>query len=174
MNIQQVNQEIAALSITISNASNHRRCDAELQRHPGISSPVGSLQIPNGLFILWTRKLALGYQQYNKHSTLVNESILEGCIKITEAKSVEVRLQKVRSRVMNRYKALRKGSRTKFKDATTHVLLFENETYEATPSSTMLHSSAAAICQNSLSTGLQFHGKTSLTDLSAAINKLYM
>ena len=168
MNIQQVNQEIAALLITVSNASNHRRCDAQLQRHPGLSSPVGAL------LVLWTRKLALGYQQCNKHSTLVNESIREGCIKITEAKSVEVRLQKVRSRVMNQYKALRNGSCTKFKDATTDVLLFENETYEATPSSTMLHSSAAAICQNSLSTGLQFHGKTSLTDLSAPINKLYI
>ena len=107
MNSQQVNQEIAALSITVSNASNHRRCGAQLQRHPGLSSPVAALQIPNSLFILWTRKLALGCQQCTrvfKHSTLVNESIQEGCIKITEATSVEVRLQKVRSRVMNRYK----------------------------------------------------------------------
>ena len=160
--LQQVNQEIL---ITISNASNHRRCGAQLQRHPGLltRSPVAALQIPNNLFILWTRKLALGCQQcthHFKHSTLVNESIQEGCIRITKATSVEVRLQKVRSRVMNRYKRLRKGSCIKFNDAKTHVILFENGSYETTPSSTVLHSSAAAVCQNNLSTGLQFHGKT--------------
>ena len=81
--LQQVNQEIAALSITVSNASDHRRCAAQLQRHPGLltRSPVAALQIPNSLFILWTRKLALGCQQcirLFKHSTLVNERIQEG------------------------------------------------------------------------------------------------
>ena len=152
MDLQQVNQEIAALSITVSSASCHRRCESELQRHPGLANPVATLEIPNNLLILWTRKLALGYGQQNsvfKHLALANSSIKEDSIKISEVRSIEKRLQRERSRIMNRYKRLRKGSRLKFVNAATHVFLFQHET-----TSTVVVASQGNNCNN----GLQLHG----------------
>lgn len=161
MDLQDINEEIASISITIGDISSHRRHSALLKRHPTLPQPIACLQIPNDLFILWTRKLAFQSEQHNsvfKHSALVNQSILVGDIKISETLTLEKRLQKERSRIMSLYKQRRKGSRAKLQNATTHVLLFENE---VTRFSSMATRATVGSC--SLSATGQRHPETATT-----------
>ena len=136
MDLKQVNEEpIASLSIVISASSTDRRFNAVLKRHSRLTQPIASMEIPNSLLILWTEKLAMQCQQCNgvlsevlRHSALANHSIQKDSgVRLSEAVSVESRLHKERLRIMKRYKKLRYGSRTKFYNATTHVMLFQNE-----------------------------------------------
>jgi len=64
-------------------------------------------------------------------------------------------MQKERSRIMNLYKRVKMGSCIKLVNATTHVLLFENEIvhYSSVPHTT------AVIGQNDPNSALQLYGK---------------
>lgn len=161
MDLKHVNEEIASLSIVISDACTNRRYSALLKRRSWLTQPVASMEIPNSLFILWTEKLAMQCQQCNsvfKHSALANLSIQEGCgIRLSEAVTVETRLCKERSRITKRYSKLRKGSRIKLYNATTHVILFQNEIIEMGS----IPTDAAAIQSDPVTT-IQFHGKETM------------
>ena len=161
MDLKQVNEEIALLSIIISDGSTNHRYSAVLKRHSRLTQPVASMEIPNSLLILWTEKLAMQCQQCNsvfKHSALANHSIQEGSgIRLSEAVSVETRLHKERLRITKRYKELRKGSRMKFYNATTHVILFQNEITGLASMPT----AAAATLSNPI-VAIQLHGKETI------------
>ena len=78
MDLKQVNEEIASLSIVISDSSTNCRFNAVLKRHSRLMQPIASMEIPNRLLILWTEKLAMQCQQcngaYNRIGTLPNVS----------------------------------------------------------------------------------------------------
>lgn len=167
MDLRDIDEEIAMLSITVGNGCSHGRYGALLKRHPTLGSlqPSASLQIPNALLILWTRKLALQCEQYNsvfKHSSLTelaNQSIQGGDITISNTNTLELRLKKERSRIMNLHKRLKGGSRTKLENATTHVLLFENEItrYSSKVTTRVTVVNATATSSNSME--LKINGK---------------
>ena len=156
MDLKLVNEEIATLSIVLSDGRTNRRYNALVKRHSRLTQPVASMEIPNSLLILWTEKLAMQCQQCNsvfKHSALANHSIQEGCrTRLSEAASVETRLHKERLRITKRYKGLRNGSRIKLYNATTHVILFQNEITHLAPT-------AAAAIQSDQVAAIQLHGK---------------
>jgi len=130
MDLKQINDEIRSLPIAVCDAASHRRLSSLQKRHRKLAQPVASLQIPNRLFVLWSKKLSLprclGCNSIFKRSALVNSSLQEGTVLASTA-ALEFRLQKSISNTVNKIKRLKKGSRTKLEKATTHFAVYQED-----------------------------------------------
>jgi len=130
MDLQKINDEIRSLLISVCDAGSHRRLNSLKKRHKQLTQPVASLQIPNRLFVLWSKKLSLPYcsgcNSVFKRSALVNLSLQQGTV-LANKDALEFRLQKSISNVVNKIKKHKGGSKAKLEKATTHFALYEEE-----------------------------------------------
>jgi len=127
MDLKKINDEIF---ISVCDASSHRRLNSLQKRHKNLTQSVVSLQIPNRLFVLWSKKLSLPYcsgcNSIFKRSALVNLSLQQGTV-LANTDALEFRLQKSISNVVNKIKRHKGGSKAKLEKETTHFALYEEE-----------------------------------------------
>ena len=122
--LEQRNKEIEHYKVSIKLASSHPRYGAMSSK-----DPVAALEIPHRLLLLWEAKRYVQSQSctsVSKHSELLNINI-SGAETVQSVPSLETRLQKQMSYICQQHKHLRCGSRSKFEEKSTSVLLFNGE-----------------------------------------------
>jgi len=107
MDLKQIKAELKSLTIAVRERNVHRRLHSLQERHDMPTQSVATLLIPNRLYILWSMKRKLPYcegcNSVFKHSALANLSLEKGTA-LAEVQSVEDRLSKQMSKVVNKYK----------------------------------------------------------------------
>jgi len=164
MDLEQINAELKSLTIAVENGSFHRRLSSLSKRHDKQTQPVATLLIPNRLFLLWHKKKSLPYcagcNSVFKHSALANLCLENGAA-LTEMDSVEKRLARRASKVVNLHKAKRGGSRTKLEKDTSHFMVFEGEIQQTTVTAAAVvdTQNSTAMSMSSTTTTISLHGK---------------
>jgi len=93
-----------------------------------------------------------------KHSALAN-LILEKGTALAEVQSVEDRLSKQMSKVVNKYKQKRGGSRSKLENSTSHPMVFEGEITQTALTAVNTEDLTAISMSTTTSTTITLHGK---------------
>ena len=166
MDLKQINAELKSLTIAVQNGNFHRRLKSLSKRHDKQTQPVATLLIPNRLFLLWSKKRSLPYcegcNSIFKHSALANLCLENGAA-LAEVESVEERLAKRASKVVNQHKLKRGGTRTKLEKDASHFMVFEGEIIQTTVTAVDTENSTAlsqsVVSSTTMSTTIRLHGK---------------
>jgi len=181
MDLKQINAELKSLTIAVRDSNVHRRLNSLQKRHDKQKQSVATLLIPNRLYILWSKKRKLPYcegcNSVFKHSALANLCLEKGAT-LAEVQSVEDRLTKQMSKVVNKHKEKRGGSRTKLENSTSHFMVFEGEITQTTATLTTVNTenSSALVMSTTtttMNTTIKLQGKEIHVVFTVTNNKLH-